>query len=45
MRRAHVPHPTIEGKMLLGGATNDVGMSSAPNVLDETTVPPFQFPV
>jgi hypothetical protein len=45
MRRAHVPRRTPEGKMLFTGAATDAGTSSAPNVFDETTVPPFQYPV
>ncbi|KAM0843408.1 hypothetical protein ACQ4PT_057721 [Festuca glaucescens] len=43
MHRAHVPRRTPEGKMLFGGVATDAGTSSAPNVFDETTVPPFQY--
>jgi hypothetical protein len=45
MRRAHVPRCTPEGKMLFGGAATDAGTSSASNMFDKMTVPPFQFPV
>jgi hypothetical protein len=31
--------------MLFGGAATDAGTSSVPNMFDETTVPPFQYPV
>jgi hypothetical protein len=34
-----------EGKMLFGGAATDANTSSVPNMFDETTVPPFQYPV
>jgi hypothetical protein len=45
MRRAHVPWRTREGKMLFVGATTDADTSSVPNMFDETTIPPFQYPV
>jgi hypothetical protein len=45
MRRAHVPHRTPKGKMLFAGAATDAGTSSAPNVFNKMTLPPFQYPV
>jgi hypothetical protein len=45
MRKAHVSRRTPESKMLFQGAATEASTLSAPNVFDETTIPPFQYPI